>query len=265
MNHPKLTAITFCLLFSLFSLCCCGKSSKETSEQDPKQNQNAEQNSEKGTEESAEENKELPEDAIQIVLDPGHGGFDPGKVNADGTVEKDINLQISLKLKQELENNGIAVTMTREKDMGLYEETSKAKKSEDLKNRCKLIEEKAPVCTVSIHQNSFTDPAVYGPQVFYYHTSEGSKELASALQAALNEDLAIAKPRVEKENESYYMLKRSPSTTVIVECGFLSNENEAKLLITEEYQTKVAQSICRGLLTWLNGNCYNEVYENENI
>lgn len=209
--------------------------------------------------------EEPPKEAIRVVLDPGHGGFDPGKVNADGTVEKEINLQIAWKLRQELEKNGIEVTMTREKDGGLYLEDSRSKKSDDLKNRCKLIEETDPVCTVSIHQNSFTDSQIYGPQVFYYHTSEGARELAGVLQEALNEDLAIEKPREEKENESYYILKRSTSTTVIVECGFLSNPNEASLLVTEDYQTKVAQSICRGLLTWLNGNCYNENYEYEDI
>lgn len=196
---------------------------------------------------SAEYDENMP----CVVIDAGHGGFDPGKVSGDGVLEKDINLQIANKLKKELEGHGIFVVMTRKADVGLYQEQSKGKKSEDMRNRCKVIEEADPVCTVSIHQNSFTDTSVYGPQVFYYHTSEEGKVLADTIQAGLNGDLEIAKPREEKENHDYYILKRSSSVTVLVECGFLSNPKEAQLLASEDYQKKIAKSICGGIIVWL--------------
>ncbi len=188
---------------------------------------------------------------MKIVIDPGHGGFDPGKVNADGVIEKDINLQVALKLKEELEAQGIEVIMTRDSDKGMYAETSKSKKTEDLKNRCALIEQTAPVCTISIHQNSFPDESVYGPQVFYYHTSEESAQLAQIVQDSLNQNLVIEKPREIKNNESYYMLKKSSSTTIIVECGFLSNPTEAQKLSGEEYQGQIAEAIRIGVMEYL--------------
>lgn len=212
-----------------------------------KESQNEEQEAE-----SQEEQKEEPKSlGMKIVLDPGHGGFDPGKVNTDGMIEKDINLQIALKLKEELEAQGIEVIMTRDSDKGLYAETSKSKKTEDLKNRCTLIEQTAPVCTISIHQNSFPDESVYGPQVFYYHTSEESAQLAQIVQNSLNQNLAIEKPREIKNNESYYMLKKSPSTTIIVECGFLSNPTEAQKLSGEEYQGQIAEAIRLGVMEYV--------------
>lgn len=210
---------------------------------------------------SAEYDENMP----CVVIDAGHGGIDPGKISAEGVQEKEINLQIANKLKSELESQGIRVVMTRESDEGLYREETEGKKTEDMKNRCKIIEETAPVCTVSIHQNSFPDTSVYGSQVFYYHTSDDGRQLAGILQKQLNQDLGIAKPREEKENSTYYILKRSTSVTVLVECGFLSNPQEARQLASEDYQQRVAESICSGLLTWINGNCYNEIYEYEDI
>ena len=191
---------------------------------------------------------EYDNDMPCIVIDAGHGGVDPGKISGDGVLEKDINLQIAYKLKRELESQGIRVVMTRDDDMGLYQDDTKAKKSEDMKNRCKVIEETNPACTISIHQNSFTDSSVHGPQVFYYHGSEEGKQLAGILQAHLNEKLAIEKPRQIKEDNTYYILKRSISVTVLVECGFLSNPKEAQLLTSEDYQQKIAEAICDGVM-----------------
>lgn len=201
--------------------------------------------------EQPEEEKEVKSLGVKVVIDSGHGGFDPGKVNSDGMIEKDINLQIAMKLKAELESQGIEVIMTRDSDKGLYEETSRSKKMEDLENRCKLIGETEPICTVSIHQNSFPDETVYGPQVFYYHTSESSAQLAQLVQDSLNTNLAIEKPRETKNNQSYYMLKKSPSTTIIVECGFLSNPTEAQKLSSEDYQAQIAAAIRQGVMEYV--------------
>lgn len=202
-------------------------------------------------EKEKEEEPEVPSLGIKMVIDSGHGGFDPGKVNADGVVEKEINLQIAMKLKEELENQGIEIILTRDSDKGMYEETSKSKKMDDLNNRCHLIGETEPLCTISIHQNSFPDETVYGPQVFYYHESESSAQLAELVQNSLNTNLAVEKPREMKNNQSYYLLKKSPSTTIIVECGFLSNEEDAAKLITEDYQWQVAQAICDGVMEYV--------------
>ena len=120
-------------------------------------------------------------EAKTVVIDVGHGGEDPGKVGIDGVLEKELNLQIAEKVRNKLESSGYRVVMTRETDVGLYEEGTSNKKAQDLQNRCKIIEETDPVCTVSIHQNSYTDSAVCGPQVFYYtHSTEGER-LAAGL------------------------------------------------------------------------------------
>lgn len=187
----------------------------------------------------------------KIVVDAGHGGFDPGKVGINGALEKDINLSIAKRLKKFLEKENIEVILTRTEDKGLYDEGSSGKKTQDLERRCALIEKEKPLFTIGIHQNSFTDESVKGPQVFFYHTSNEGRSLAEAIQSQLNADLEVKRPREVKDNGTYYMLKKSPSLTVLVECGFISNQEEADLLAGEEYQKKVAKSICKGILMYI--------------
>lgn len=186
-------------------------------------------------------------DNRRIVVDAGHGGSDPGKVGIDGVLEKDVNLSVVKILQKELERRGFDVILTRETDAGLYKEGTPNQKVQDLQNRCKIIEENKPFCTLSIHQNSYTDASVCGPQVFYFTHSEEAERLAASLQDSLNTGLDIAKPRVQKENSSYYILKRSTSVTVLIECGFLSNPEEAKKLAEKDYQKQMARAICDGL------------------
>lgn len=188
-----------------------------------------------------------------IVIDAGHGGADPGKVGINGANEKDINLQIALWLKELLEAEGIEVVLTRTDDSGLYSEGTDNKKVEDMRKRCEIITKADPVFTVSIHQNSYPEEYVKGAQTFYYGKSQEGKELAEVIQASLIERLDQENHRTAKANESYYLLKRTPTPTVIVECGFLSNSQEAELLVTEEYQKKVAFAIHMGVLQYLNG------------
>ena len=185
-----------------------------------------------------------------VVLDVGHGGIDPGKVGIGGVLEKDLNLAIALNVREALKKNGFNVVMTRDADMGLYDDDSANKKVQDMQNRCKIIEEMDPVCTVSIHQNSYKDSAVCGPQVFYFTHSKEAERLAATLQKCLNDKLAIENPRVQKENSTYYILKRSTSVTVIVECGFITNPVEAKLLADTDYQAKLADAICAGIIQY---------------
>ena len=186
-----------------------------------------------------------------IVVDAGHGGMDPGVVGIKKLEEKEINLKISKKLQKLLEKEGYQVIMTRSEDGGLYDADSRNKKVQDMQKRCELIREKKPLLTVSIHQNSYPDEAVCGPQVFYFtHSAEGGK-LAKCIQDAMNSQLDVSRPRVEKANSTYYLLKRSEGILNIVDCGFLSNTKEAGLLETDEYQDKVAEAVRDGILTYL--------------
>jgi N-acetylmuramoyl-L-alanine amidase len=189
---------------------------------------------------------------VCIVIDPGHGGADPGKIGINNALEKDINLELALKLKDLLTNKGINVVMTRDSDDGLYSEDSVNKKVDDMQQRCLIISEVNPVFTVSLHQNSYTTDDVSGAQVFYYGQSAEGKILAETLQASLVTRLDPDNHRTAKANESYYLLKKTPTPTVIVECGFLSNPDEANLLIDEDYQNRLVRAIYMGICDYLN-------------
>ena len=186
-----------------------------------------------------------------IIIDPGHGGKDPGKVGTTGTLEKDINLAIALYLKEILENQDIKIIMTRDKDMDLSK-TSSNRKISDMKERVALIQESNADLVVSIHQNSYTTPQVYGAQCFYRTASTEGEELASIIQNQIITSTNQTKIRTIKSNDDYYLLKHSSIPTVIVECGFLSNPEEEKLLLTDEYQRKMAWAIHLGILQYLN-------------
>lgn len=189
---------------------------------------------------------------LTIVIDAGHGGRDPGKVGVNGAIEKDINLGIAKKLKACLEDQSIRVVMIREEDLGLYDESSSNKKQQDMQRRCAIIDETDPVFTVSIHQNSYSSESVCGPQVFYYSQSVQGKAVAESIQDSLNQELDVERHRDVKANDTYYLLKKTKKPSVIVECGFLSNRQEEAKLLTEEYQQKVAQSICDGIHAYLS-------------
>lgn len=157
------------------------------------------------------------DDEITIVVDAGHGGIDPGKVGVNKALEKDINLAIALKLERNLKESGINVVMTRKDDNGLYREGDNNKKVRDMKNRLAIIEEAKPSLAVSIHQNSYPDASVSGVQVFYYKDSVAGKEAADIMQAQMIKTLKPAKERVAKDNNSYYLLKKTSVPIIIVE------------------------------------------------
>lgn len=185
-----------------------------------------------------------------VVLDAGHGSDDPGKIGVNGVKEKELNLQIAKKVQALLTEKGISVVMTREDDMGLYDKSVSNKKAADMKKRVALINQTKPSLAVSIHQNSYQDGAIKGAQVFYYAHSKDGKGAAELMQ----EELRVFDPqnhRQAKENTTYYMLKKTEVPTIIVECGFLSNAEEAEKLQTENYQNQVADAICNGIIKWL--------------
>lgn len=182
-----------------------------------------------------------------VVLDAGHGGSDSGKISVTGTLEKDLNLSIVKKLQEMLENAGYEVLLTRTDENGLYSESDRNRKISDMKKRCQIINDSGADIVVSIHLNSFTDPKVNGAQVFYYKHSAQGKVLASCIQESFRNNLNPDNKRVEKYNDSYYMLLNTKPATVIAECGFLSNEEEAALIDTEEYRERIADAVFKGI------------------
>lgn len=187
-----------------------------------------------------------------VVIDAGHGGDDPGKIGINGALEKDVNLSIVEKLKKYLEADGIRVVLTRETGDGLYDETASNKKVQDMKRRIEKIEATDPVLTVSVHQNSYPEEYVHGAQVFYYNGSGEGEKLASLIQNQLKKELDEENHRQIKANDSYYLLKKTKGTIVIVECGFLSNAAEAEKLCEDSYQDRVAWAIHKGILQYIN-------------
>lgn len=187
-----------------------------------------------------------------VVLDAGHGATDPGKIGCNDAKEKDINLAIVQKLKRFLEAEDIKVVLTRESDEPLYDVSASNKKMSDMNARVSIIESTSPDLVVSIHQNSYHESSVCGPQVFYYKASEDGKRAAEILQASFDRVEEIENRRIAKANDNYYLLLHTSVPMVIAECGFLSNPQEAELLIQDSYQEKVAWVLHLGILQYLN-------------
>ena len=190
--------------------------------------------------------KATREDPV-IVIDPGHGGEDPGKVGINDVLEKDLNLEIAMKVRDLLEEVGITVVMTREDDK------VPNRKKQDLGNRVELINNTQPTLALCIHQNSYTTPDIFGAQVFYHTKTEEAVDVATLVQESLRV-LDANNKREIKENDSYYMLKYCEVPTIIVECGFLTNPTEAQKLTTKEYQEELAFAICEGIIKWLDNS-----------
>ena len=185
-----------------------------------------------------------------IVIDIGHGGNDPGKVGINSGLEKDINLAVGLCLKEYLSAAGYRVTLTRETDVSLADTDASNQKLSDFHNRTRFINDQAPSAVISIHQNSYPQETVKGTQVFHSGSTE-SAYLASCIQEQCRRILDPDNHRQIKKNTDYYLFRHVTSPIVIVECGFLSNYKEANLLITEDYQQKIAWAISMGTIQFL--------------
>ena len=197
----------------------------------------------------------LPLSGKVIAIDPGHGGVDGGAVSRDGVIEKHINLIIALHLRDYLQQAGAIVVMTREEDKDLASSETKGlsrRKTEDLINRVKLINGKHADMLVSIHLNSLPSSGSHGAQVFYYPSHEDNKVLATFIQDELRKNLENTK-RLANIVNTVYLLKAVKAPSTLVEIGFLSNPEEAKLLTKEDYQKKVAAAIYRGILKYGSG------------
>lgn len=180
-----------------------------------------------------------------IYIDPGHGGIDPGATYKD-IYEKDINLSIALKLKKELENNGAIVYLTRYDDIDLSISTNNHKKS-DLNNRVRAINNSNADLFISIHLNSY-GTSWYGVQIFYDDNNSTNEVLASIMDKNIKN---LNGNRTYKKKNNLYLLKNIKIPGILVEVGFLSNENERYLLTNSKYQEKVSKSLCNGIKEYL--------------
>ena len=178
-----------------------------------------------------------------IVIDPGHGGEDGG-ASDNGLLEKDINLSIALKLRDMLRSCGIRTVMTRESDISVYDSsagTTREKKISDLKNRLAIVNSDPDNILISIHQNKFEQSKYSGTQMFYSTNVPESEKIAEALRKSVTGLLQPDNKReLKPDTTGVYLLKNAEVPAVIVECGFLSNPGEAKLLGDPEYQQKMA-------------------------
>ena len=192
-----------------------------------------------------------------IIIDPGHGGIDPGAVSRTGVTEDDINLQIALKLRRLIEQSGGVALMIREDDSGLYSDGRtriRDKKNEDLRTRHELINSSGADIFISVHLNSFPQSQYYGAQSFYQKGDEEGKKIAELIQNELIEVIKNENIRKAKSIDTVYILKNKKMPGALVECGFLSNSREEKLLQEDKYQDKIAWGIFMGIMRYFEGN-----------
>ena len=189
-----------------------------------------------------------------VLIDPGHGGEDGGTTGTAGTVEKDINLKVAKYLAAYLDKANISYIMTRDSDISIHDDncnTIREKKRSDLLNRRKLIENCGAQLFVSIHMNSFALEKYSGLQVYYSENDPESKVLADKMQSYTRDCLQKSNDRKTKLGNDIYLLEKLKCPAVLVECGFLSNQAEAKLLNDSEYRQKLALVLCASICDFL--------------
>ena len=195
----------------------------------------------------------LPASGKTIVIDAGHGVPDEGAQSSNGTTEAETNLKIALKLQNLLEQSGCTVILTRSDENAIYDidsKTLKQKKISDIKNRVKIGNESSADIFVSIHLNKIPQSQYDGWQTFYKEGSEDGARLAKTIQENLNKTIQKENNRIAKTIDKIYIIKHVEITTTIVECGFLSNPDEEKLLLEDEYQNKLAWGIYNGIIDY---------------
>ncbi len=197
-----------------------------------------------------------------ILIDPGHGGIDGGAQSKTGSIEKDINLQIALKLRDKLEESGYKVYMTRDEDEGLYQKgnTVREKKREDLNRRVEMKKETECDIFVSIHQNMFPQSKCYGAQV-WYASNDNSYNLATIVQDSIKESVKDNNKRVAKPAAEAYLILRDKyeGASILVECGFLSNPDEEVKLKSDEHQNLIVEGISGGIDKYFDGDANKNV------
>lgn len=188
------------------------------------------------------------QNGITIVLDAGHGGRDGGSVGANGTIEKEINLEYTLALKEKLVSAGYRVVLTRTGDDGLYSPTASNKKMSDMKARFEIIKEANPNLVISIHMNSFSDSSAHGATTYYRDGDDSGQQCANLIQASLN-TYCNAPTKTSKVGD-YYILNCSYYTAVLIECGFISNPEEEAKLNDDSYKETFVDAVFSGILLY---------------
>lgn len=190
----------------------------------------------------------------RVMVDAGHGGEDGGATSVSGISESGINLDIALRVRDLLAFAGIRPLMIRETDTAVYTgecTTITQKKVSDLKNRVRMVNEAAPELLISIHQNFFEQGKYRGAQTFFAET-DGSRQLAETIQRTLRESVDPGNHRQIKPSQSVYLMAHVECTAALVECGFLSNAEEDRLLQSEVYQKKLSAAICGAVTVYLS-------------
>lgn len=189
-----------------------------------------------------------------VIIDAGHGGIDGGTSADDGTLEKDLNLQIALKLDEMLHSMGVNTVLIRNSDVSIHDETAKSvrqKKISDLKNRLKIINETENAVFVSIHQNHFGQSKYCGTQIFYSKNNPLSATFAEKIRMPIITVLQNNNTReIKQSGTEIYLLHNAQIPAVMVECGFLSNAQETDNLKSENYQQKLAFLITIGIIDY---------------
>ena len=194
---------------------------------------------------------------IKIVLDAGHGGIDGGVQGVSTKVkESEINLKVVKKLEKIFISAGFNVILTRNSDAGLYGVATKNLKRRDMEKRCQIIKKAMPEVVISIHMNKYSLSTRRGAQVFYKKDDEKAFKLAKAVQDSFN-NMEEASRECHTLTGDYYILNCSPYTSIIAECGFLSNPQDEALLITDKYQEEIAYAIFKGVITYLVDATFN--------
>ncbi len=197
----------------------------------------------------------LPVTNKVIVIDAGHGSPDEGAESSNGVSEAKINLSIALKLQKLIENSGATVLLTRSDDDAIYEidsQTISDKKVSDIKNRVKIGNSSSADIFVSIHLNKIPQNQYWGWQTFYKNNDDRSKSLATCIQNNLNENISSKNSRVPLKLDNVYIMKHVEIPIALVECGFLSNAEEEKKLVTDDYQQLLAWGIYNGIMDYFN-------------
>ena len=242
INKKRIQIIMACIFISLFAF-----SIQMSQTQNNTQRTNSSNN--------LVETTSTPVSGKTIVIDAGHGVPDEGAQSSTGTTEAETNLKISLKVQNLLEQSGCTVILTRSDENAIYDvdsNTLKQKKISDIRNRVKIGNESSADIFVSIHLNKIPQQQYYGWQCFYKEGNEQSNKLAKSIQENLNKSMQKENNRVAMKIDNIYIIKHVEIPTSIVECGFLSNPEEEKQLLDNDYQDHLAWGIYMGIINYFN-------------
>lgn len=198
------------------------------------------------------------DEEITVVLDAGHGGEDGGAIGVTGVNEKDLNLSITLKIGEYLKERNVNVVYTRTEDILLYDRNTdykNRKKALDLAARVKIASETPNCVFISVHMNSFSQSKYNGLQVYYSKNNHGSYLLANEIQNGIKKELQTRNSRkITEATSRIYLLDRLECPAILIECGFISNQEECRLLETEIYQNSLAKIISDKIIIYIEEN-----------